>query len=212
MTPEEKVKRYDEILDKVKDMLKHRVLPLILDESDFEHIFPELKESEDERIRKGLIDYIKSELNDVRHIAAQNHIEGGYEDEETRLKEYIAYLEKQSEQKSIWHNEDEEPQRGSLILLIMQSGIPIVAKIVEPNHTFNHGERWAYIDDLLEKQAIYVCHQNGYTAVENWLKSLRHQKQWKPNKEQMECLYKYAEQNNYDGTILTSLYDNLKKL
>ena len=34
----------------------------------------------------------------------------------------------------------------------MQSGNPIVAKIIEPNHTFNHGERWAYIDDLLEKQ------------------------------------------------------------
>lgn len=61
--------------------------------------------------------------------------------------------EKQIEQKSIWHNEDEEPQRGSLILLIMQSGTPIVAKIIEPNHSFNHGERWAYIDDLLEIQS-----------------------------------------------------------
>ena len=56
------------------------------------------------------------------------------------------------EQKIIWHNENEEPQRGRLILLIMQSGTAIVAKIIEPNHTFNHGERWAYIDDLLEKQ------------------------------------------------------------
>lgn len=55
-------------------------------------------------------------------------------------------------QNTIWHNEDEEPKRGSLILLIMQSGTAIVAKIIEPNHTFNHGERWAYIDDLLEKQ------------------------------------------------------------
>jgi hypothetical protein len=34
----------------------------------------------------------------------------------------------------------------------MQSGTPVVAKIIESNHTFNHGERWAYIDDLLEKQ------------------------------------------------------------
>jgi hypothetical protein len=67
-------------------------------------------------------------------------------------KDAIAWLEKQGKQKSLWHNEDEEPQRGSLILLIMQSGTPIVAKIIEPNHTFNHGERWAYIDDLLEKQ------------------------------------------------------------
>lgn len=71
----------------------------------------------------------------------------------TRAKEWIAWLEKKGEQKSIWYNEGEEPQRGSLILLIMQSGTPIVAKIIEPNHTFNHGERWAYIDDLVEKRA-----------------------------------------------------------
>ena len=30
-------------------------------------------------------------------------------------------------------------------------------------------------DELMLKQAIYVCHQNGYTAVENWLKSLYEQ-------------------------------------
>lgn len=44
----------------------------------------------------------------------------------------------------------------------------------------------------------------------NFLKSLRPQKQWKPTKEQMEYLYKYSEQNNYDGAILTSLYNDLK--
>ena len=35
---------------------------------------------------------------------------------------------------------------------------------------------------------------------------------WKPSDEQMAILYKYAEQNNYDGSILTSLYNELKKL
>lgn len=53
---------------------------------------------------------------------------------------------------NVWHNANEEPKRGSLILLIMQSGTAIVAKIIEPNHTFNHGERWAYINDLLPKE------------------------------------------------------------
>jgi hypothetical protein len=100
------------------------------------NIFPELKESKSERIRKELIKFVKS------HLA-------GF----PQCEKYIAWLENQGEHKSIWHNEDEEPQKGSLILLIMQSGTPVVAKIIESNHTFNHGERWAYIDDLLEKQS-----------------------------------------------------------
>ena len=53
---------------------------------------------------------------------------------------------------NVWHDASEEPKRGSLILLIMQSGTAIVAKIIEPNHTFNHGEKWAYISDLLPKE------------------------------------------------------------
>ena len=32
---------------------------------------------------------------------------------------------------------------------------------------------WSEEDELSLKQAIYVCHQNGYTAVENWLKSIK---------------------------------------
>jgi hypothetical protein len=100
------------------------------------NIFPELKESKSERIRKELIKFVKS------HLA-------GF----PQCEKYIAWLENQGEHKSIWHNEDEEPQKGSLILLIMQSGTPVVAKIIESNHTFNHGERWAYIDDLLESKS-----------------------------------------------------------
>ena len=44
------------------------------------------------------------------------------------------------------------------------------------------------------------------------LKSLKQRYTWKPSDEQMATLYKYAEQNNYDGSILTSLYNDLKKL
>ena len=100
-----------------------------------ESLFPEIRESEDERIRKEIITFIATTPK-----------------QRNSHSKWLAWLEKQGEQKSIWHNEDEEPRRGSLILLIMQSGTPIVAQIIEPNHTFNHGERWAYIDDLLEKQ------------------------------------------------------------
>ena len=46
-----------------------------------------------------------------------------------------------------------------------------------------------------------------------WLERKGEQKPaWKPSGEQMKFLWKYAEQNNYDGRILTSLYNDLKKL
>jgi hypothetical protein len=46
-----------------------------------------------------------------------------------------------------------------------------------------------------------------------WLEKRGEQKPaWKPTGEQMKFLWKYAEQNNYDGMILTSLFNDLKKL
>ena len=61
---------------------------------DMEFIFPELKESEDERIRKELLNY----LYDV------------HDDDEDRAR-WIAWLEKQGEQKSAWTEEDEKQAR-----------------------------------------------------------------------------------------------------
>lgn len=43
-------------------------------------------------------------------------------------------------------------------------------------------------------------------------KSLKERYTWKPSDEQMQFLWKYAEQNNYDGAVLTSLFHDLKKL
>ena len=48
-------------------------------------------------------------------------------------------------------------------------------------------QEWSEEDKLALKQAIYVCNQNGYTAVEDWLKSLK-PNNWKPSEEQMEAL------------------------
>ena len=208
---EQKATAYEDLLKKAKQYYdtENDVIALHF----LEELFPELKESEDERIRKEILqsirdnmvvihkdkciawlekqegcEYIKKDW--LEHIKQswykEGFIDGKYSGGTSKewtindvaiFKEIIDFLEngtaklqhdltkyanwlkiqftpieKQGKQKSVWHNEDEEPQRGSLILLIMQSGTPIVAKIIEPNHTFNHGERWAYIDDLLEKQ------------------------------------------------------------
>lgn len=55
-------------------------------------VFPELKESEDERIRKALVRFHKSTI-DVDGIKGE---------------EIVAWLEKQGEQKATWCEEDEK--------------------------------------------------------------------------------------------------------
>lgn len=144
LTIEEKAQRYDEAIERAKEINREHSKKGFKISDDVLYIFPELRESkksEDELHRKWILEYLYDGLR-----KSDEQFKG-------QFKCAIAWLEKQGEKKSIWHNEDEEPQKDSLILLIMQSGTPIVAKIIEPNHTFNHGERWAYIDDLLEKQS-----------------------------------------------------------
>ena len=61
---------------------------------NLEYIFPELKESEDERNRKGIIKF----LIDVNN--------GAYTKSELEIASWIAWLEKQGEQKPKWTEED----------------------------------------------------------------------------------------------------------
>ena len=76
---EQKAQRYDEALEKAKRLYEKGTITESLC-----HIFPELKESEDEKIRKELIDIFKGKTS--------------YTSEED-AKRYIAWLEKQGEQK-----------------------------------------------------------------------------------------------------------------
>jgi hypothetical protein len=91
MTQEEKAKRYDELLLKLQ---KAKVDDNVCDEMYYrviDDIVPELKESEDEKIRKRIIHALHGDVLDM---------------EETNKA--IAWLEKQGEQKSVkWTEEDE---------------------------------------------------------------------------------------------------------
>ena len=90
MTIEEKAKAYDEAIKRAK--------PLMLDtnfsmKNTVISIFPELKEDDDERIRKELIEFIQwsEDRGMTRHDFHQAK----------RPSEWIAYLEKQKEKKPI---------------------------------------------------------------------------------------------------------------
>ena len=85
MTQEEKAKRYDELLLKLQ---KAKVDDNVCDEMYYrviDDIVPELKESEDEKIRKGIIRNLEYLMNSS---------EGFVKDE---LEKRIAWLEKQGE-------------------------------------------------------------------------------------------------------------------
>lgn len=74
----------------------------------------------------------------------------------------------------------------------------------------------AYNDALnkIEYHSGEPTFDDGWSAAIWYLKkrNTTSQTTWKPSEEQMKFLWKYTEQNNYDGSILTSLYNDLKKL
>ncbi len=96
LTIEEKAKRYDEAIEIARKIKNDEPINVPNGTVIPDVIFPELKESECERIRKFLIDYfscIKSTLDDG--------IWKGF-----RIDDIIAYIERQEEQKPVWSVED----------------------------------------------------------------------------------------------------------
>ena len=93
MTQEEKAKAYDEALLIAKSKIKNNK-DFVLYEDDVIEIFPQLKESEDEKIRKDLIQWIDEFPDTIWR--------GHYK------KDILVWLEKQGEQKPTWSEDDEK--------------------------------------------------------------------------------------------------------
>lgn len=94
-TIEEKAKAYDEAINKMKT----QVAAGLINQDVSEYVFPELKESEDEKIRKELIDFLRF-IN-----------KNGFVDDFSELNYtlWIAWLEKQGEQE--WSVNDENTMK-----------------------------------------------------------------------------------------------------
>lgn len=131
-------------------------------------IFPELAESEDEEIRRGIkvLVGVYAAHNDFR-------------------EKMLAWLEKQGEQKHVeWTEQDKQ------FLLVCKNAL---AKYqVSDKWDANIISRW----------------------LENKLKSLRPQRQWKPSEEMLEALYRAIPENTMaiseDEMLLDKLYQGLK--
>ena len=165
MTQAEKAKAYDEALEKARQLCDYPTTKPFI--SDLQNLFPELKESEDERIRKELIEFVKHR--------------GGFK------QEYIAWLEKQAEQKSIWNEEDEH--RIKLLEALCEDklfeSVPNSTMYGEMRKTIDwlnflrpqSKQEWNEEDERTIKEIdeiIYECpYCESKEKISNWLNSLK---------------------------------------
>lgn len=159
-----------------------------------EIIFPELNEDEDEdeKVRKAII-------NAIHNYA--------YRLEEKIPTEWFAWLEKQARQKYTQKDVD----------YAYLKGVNTTKRMFEKQQKSAWSEEdEQYVKDILALIIGHSLSTHSIKQVQVWLQSLKGrvqpQNQWKPSDEQMDTLWFYTEQNNYAGAVLTSLYNDLKKL
>ena len=208
-------KKYKEALERAKDF-KNGIVQFALDpgESIVHYIFPELRESEDERIRKELIEFIKWSVD--RHFMREDFHQA------KRPSEWIAYLEKQKVPEGLhpeeypltpdecvkpveWGDKDKE------MLMRCIAAIPVQGDEIMPTSYLNKlrnwleflperfnlppKQEWSEEDDKMLARII----ERGQSQIQMfetgllpehiaWLKSLRPQPHWKPSEEQIEAL------------------------
>ena len=106
MTTEEKAKAYDEALEKAK---KYHEEYWQVDAKDItETLFPQLRESEDEKIRKEIIDFLETiPASELKRIPRP-------------ISEWFSYLAKQKEQKPAEWSEGDEKMIDTIISVLGQ--------------------------------------------------------------------------------------------
>lgn len=215
--------KYEEALEKARQFSEK---PLQEDSSNIvEYIFPELAESEDERIRKDIIIFI-SFYADNEEITTEQR--------ET-LNSWIAWLEKQGEQKPVDTVIPFGAKDSELIEETYHIPDGYHAEINSNTIVIKKGEHkpteWSK-EDIRHIKTIMILLEgekigqtDGGLDVLNkeiaWLKSIKDrcvpQKHWKPSEEQLDALL-FAEgyiRGNHTDEIakeLASLYEQLNAL
>ena len=227
-------KKYNEALARAKDV-KNGPSPHDSSVATVEYIFPELRESEDERIRKEIIAFLK-------------HYHTGEGDSVTYDNDWLVYLEKQKEQKPAEWSEEDEKKIGRLRSVVNQ--LASYTDSLDVNGDYCEGD-YAELDTWLkslrpQSQGTYklIVH-NIYGMLKDKdffditpshrvsllndicvrCKNADEQAEildvpsWKPSDEQMNALkdaiiYVESSESNFKGSgfLLESLLNNLQKL
>lgn len=220
---------------KAIDVVKQMVADGQVSQDVAEKYFPELAESEDEKIRKEILDCFKSmkqqgcfplkhkEQYDawIAYLEKQGQTFTKKDIDNAWVKgvcDANHELEKQREQKSAWSDEDELQVR-QIKRIVNHDGctkklqnkiadwFESIKKRVQPKPELSEE------DEKQLQKAIECTFDRGYLSTSDWLKSLRPQSTWKPNNEQIRHL-QYACENGttYSIDVLKELLEQLKAL
>jgi hypothetical protein len=169
MTIEEKAKAYDEALERVNSKWHYKNQPCFVDVAE---IFPELKESEDERISREITEFILT-----HRIDEPNDIED--------TNSWLAWLEKQAPKK--WSEEDESRVEDVIYYLdtakVHYASTKALDDCIDWLKSLKNKvlpkQEWSDEDEeLLQHCCGAVAAADYYTLedkeeMENWLKSLK---------------------------------------
>ena len=195
---EEKAKRYDEAIEKFDVILNLNTVKEsgTIFADDVRKILPELKESEDERIRKAMIDFFKHEREEgitVLHYGVN-------------IESMIDWLEKGAKGNEVEIPNSEPP-------LTIKHAREVMGIKQDPAWSEEDEETIDNLIDYLENEfeiSYMKEDKEGFRSQINLLKSLKDRFTWKPSDEQMDALA--AAVSSLQSTSLESLYQDLKRL
>ena len=147
-TIEEKAKAYDEAFEKAKEILE-----MTSDKSAIYTIFPGLEESEDERIRKTLIEYFNAYPKDYYGELKKSHI--------------LTWLEKQGEKPAEWKQENIE-ELSEFENAMMHIGGSFFGKNagLDPNDTDAIKEQAKLLQEFIQNPAAWKPSDEQMEALE----------------------------------------------
>jgi hypothetical protein len=232
-------KKYFDAIERLKQWNQEHPNGYVTEDKD-KFIFPELKESEDERIRKALINCYKGD-----GCLCNNKYRIPY-------KDVISWLEKQGEKKPVipkFKVGDIIKEKGLdetyEVIKYIDNGFAFIDKYGEiftayyDDDSLDYYEiverksvEWSEQDETGLGDALWCCEQAASIAkdendmgncsyAESWLKSLKDrvlpQNTWKPSDLQIKALEYYTkigcvDKEGFFGSELVKLLEELKKL
>lgn len=220
-TTKEKAKAYDEALKRARQKIDAGLLA----EDDLSYIFPQLSESDDERTRRCLIEFI----SDIKRISESGRNSWAVRKDDAEMcNAFLSYLEKQKEQEHIIGDGIAAQTRPAYIFYNdtpeeRQKAIDKFFPKKEQKPAWSEEDE-KMIDTIVSVLGQYIDYKavsgtgSGYATLRyskeiDWLKSLR--TSWKPSEEQIRalesCFCEFGE-GCPDEDGLRSLYNDLKKL
>lgn len=150
--------KYEQALERARMINNGEDVDVEAGTTTCEYIFPELKEDEDERIRKTLIEYFNVYPKDYYGALKKSHI--------------IAWLEKQGKQKVSYTTIVETGNGGINTLVTGELPIDGEQNPIEFKWSADDKNKLLIIEQILNCANLLISSQE-LTETKNWLKSLK---------------------------------------